>query len=151
MALLDKSSIPEVARHIRSLKDVTLLQLTVNPSYKPSSKADAYNDTQASQYACPVTGLEMSGRYGYVLERKRECVLCVCMSERERFICVVVFACRFVYLKGCGCVISERALKEVPSTTCHKVRMCVCVCVCVCMFTCACVCVCVCVLCACVW
>ena len=53
----------------------------------------------------------------------------MCMSERERFICVVVFECRFVYLKGCGCVISEKALKEVPSKACHKVRMCVCVCV----------------------
>ena len=70
MALLDKSSIPEVARHIRSLKDVTLLQLTVNPSFKPSSKADAYNDTHTSQYVCPVAGLEMSGRYRYCLPRE---------------------------------------------------------------------------------
>lgn len=90
MALLDKSNIPEVARHIRSLKDVTVLQLTLNPSYKPTSNAGAYNDTQTAQHACPVTGLEMSGRY------------------------------KFVYLRGCGCVISEKALKEVPSKTCHK-------------------------------
>jgi hypothetical protein len=90
MALLDKSNMPEVARHIRSLKDVTVLQLTLNPSYKPSDKADTYNDTQTSEFACPVTALEMSGRY------------------------------RFVYLRGCGCVISEKALKEVPSLTCHK-------------------------------
>jgi hypothetical protein len=90
LALLDKPSIPEVARHVRSLKDVTVLQLSVNSSYKPSSKADTYNDTQTSQYVCPVTGLEMSGIY------------------------------RFVFLRGCGCVISEKALKEVPSETCHK-------------------------------
>lgn len=90
MALLDKSNMPEVARHIRSMKDVTVLQLTVNPSYKQSSKADTYNDTQTAQHSCPVTGLEMSGRY------------------------------RFVFLRGCGCVISERGLKEVPSDTCHK-------------------------------
>ena len=69
LALLDKSSIPEVARHIRSLKDVAVLQLTVNSSYKPSSKADTYNDTQTSQYVCPVTGLEMSGRYRFVTDR----------------------------------------------------------------------------------
>ena len=63
MALLDKSNMPEVARHIRSLKDVTVLQLTVNPSYKPTNAADTYNDTQTAPYACPVAGLEMSGRY----------------------------------------------------------------------------------------
>ena len=28
--------------------------------------------------------------------------------------------CRFVFLRTCGCVFSERALKEVPSETCHK-------------------------------
>lgn len=66
MALLDKSNMPEVGQHIRSLKDITVLQLTLNPSYKPSGKADAYNDVQAAQYVCPVTGLEMSGRYRWV-------------------------------------------------------------------------------------
>ena len=58
---------PEVARHIRSLKDVVSLSLTSNPSYVPNGeKADAYNDVQAAQYACPVSGLEMSGRYRFV-------------------------------------------------------------------------------------
>ena len=28
---------------------------------------------------------------------------------------------RFAFLRGCGCVLSEKALKEVPSETCHKV------------------------------
>ena len=31
--------------------------------------------------------------------------------------------CRFAFLRGCGCVLSERALKEVPSETCHKVKL----------------------------
>ena len=66
MALLDKSNIPEVASHIRNLKDVVELKLTVNPGYKPSDKADSYNDVQAAKYVCPVTGLEMSGRYRWV-------------------------------------------------------------------------------------
>ena len=67
MALLDKSNIPEVASHIRNLKDVVELKLTTNPGYKPSDKADGYNDVQAAQYVCPITGLEMSGRYRFVL------------------------------------------------------------------------------------
>ena len=66
MALLDKSNIPEVASHIRNLKDVVELKLTGNPGYNPSDKADGYNDVQAAQYVCPVTGLEMSGRYRYI-------------------------------------------------------------------------------------
>lgn len=76
MALLDKSNMPEVARHIRSMKDVTVLQLTVNPSYKQSSKADTYNDTQTAQHSCPVTGLEMSGRYRYI-----HCHVCSGISD----------------------------------------------------------------------
>lgn len=119
MALLDKSNMPEVARHIRSTKDVTVLQLTVNPSYKQGSKAGAY-DTQTAQYACPVAGLEMSGRYRYM------CVtLCVIgrtpQSLYRRRMLLMCLPFRFVFLRGCGCVISEKALKEVPSDTCHKV------------------------------
>lgn len=91
LSLLDKSAMPEVAQHIRSLKDIVPLALTANPSYKPNGeKADAYNDVQAARFVCPVTGLEMSGRY------------------------------RFAFLRGCGCVFSEKALKEVPSENCHK-------------------------------
>ena len=63
MALLDKASLPDVARHLRSLKDVTVLQLSLNPSFQPSAQATAHHDTLAAQYACPVTGLEMNGRY----------------------------------------------------------------------------------------
>lgn len=74
MALLDKSNIPEVASHIRNLKDVVELKLTVNPGYKPSDKADGYNDVQAAQYICPVTGLEMSGRYRCVYNLCSRCV-----------------------------------------------------------------------------
>ena len=75
MALLDKSNIPEVASHIRNLKDVVELKLTLNPGYKPSDKADGYNDVQAAQYVCPVTGLEMSGRYRCVCSKRGECVV----------------------------------------------------------------------------
>ena len=131
MALLDKSNIPEVASHIRNLKDVVELKLTVNPGYKPNDKADGYNDVQAAQYVCPVTGLEMSGRYRLV-----------CIPCDGRFVppphthththtntCTHTLICthhshtlvRFAFFRGCGCVLSEKALKEVPSETCHKV------------------------------
>jgi hypothetical protein len=87
MALLDKDNIPEIVRHVRSLKDVTEIKLTPNPSYQPSEKN---NDDQSSQYICPISNLEMNGHHP------------------------------FIYLRGCGCVLSDKALKEVPSDTCHK-------------------------------
>ncbi|XP_065889306.1 replication termination factor 2-like [Dysidea avara] len=88
LALLDKSNLPDLAKHIRSLKDVRELSLTANPSHKEQRNADTCTDT--APYICPVTGLEMSGRY------------------------------RFSYLRTCGCVVSERALKEAPSESCYK-------------------------------
>ena len=115
MALLDKSNIPEVASHIRNLKDVVELKLTVNPGYKPSDKADGYNDVQAAQYVCPVTGLEMSGRYRCIK------ILMWRVYGKGSFH-VSHLPYRFTFLRGCGCVLSERALKEVPSETCHKVN-----------------------------
>ncbi|KAF6027836.1 RTFDC1 [Bugula neritina] len=47
-------------------------------------------DSSSSDFVCPVTGLEMNGKH------------------------------RFVCIWQCGCVVSERALKEVPSTACYK-------------------------------
>jgi len=91
--LLDKSSVTtDIASHIRSLKDVKELNLTINPAFEQKSMehADSYLDFQASQFICPVVGIEMNGRY------------------------------KFCFLWKCGCVFSERALKEVPSTVCNK-------------------------------
>lgn len=88
--LLDKSSVTSnVAKHIRSLKDVKELNLTANSTFK-KDQADGGLDFQASRYICPVVGIEMNGRH------------------------------RFCFLWRCGCVFSERALKEVPTSACHK-------------------------------
>ena len=73
------------------LQDVVQLRLTPNPSYKLIMKGDSYNDVQSAQYVCPVSGLEMSGIY------------------------------RFAFLRSCGCVFAEKALKEVRSENCHLV------------------------------
>ncbi|KAJ7392394.1 Protein RTF2 [Desmophyllum pertusum] len=92
--LLDKSSVTsDVASHIRSLKDVKELKLSINPAFEHKStveQADSYLDFQACRFICPVVGIEMNGRY------------------------------KFCFLWKCGCVFSERALKEVPSTVCNK-------------------------------
>ncbi|PSN36562.1 Protein RTF2 [Blattella germanica] len=81
--LLDKTNLPETSQHIKNLKDIRDLNLTPNPSYKPSAeKGDAYVDRQTAAYICPVIGLEMNGKF------------------------------RFIFLWKCGCVMSERALKE---------------------------------------
>ncbi|GLH07243.1 Uncharacterized protein GBIM_12753 [Gryllus bimaculatus] len=89
--LLDRSSLPEVAQHIKNLKDVKELKLTPNPAFKNSAeKGDAYIDRQCSPYICPVIGLEMNGKF------------------------------KFVFSWSCGCVVSERALKEIQTKVCHK-------------------------------
>lgn len=92
--LLDKASATsDIAKHIRNLKDVKELKLTENPAFEEELKgerADAYQDFQACRYICPVVGIEMNGRY------------------------------KFCFLWKCGCVFSERALKEVKSSVCHK-------------------------------
>ncbi|XP_067002928.1 replication termination factor 2 [Anabrus simplex] len=90
-ALLDKTNLPETAQHIKNLKDIRELKLTPNPAFKPSAeKGDAYIDRQTAPYICPVIGLEMNGKF------------------------------RFAFLWSCGCVVSERALKEVKTQVCHK-------------------------------
>ena len=90
--LIDKSSVTtDIASHIRSLKDVKELNLTSNPAFeqKAMEHADSYLDFQASPFICPVVGIEMNGRY------------------------------KFCFLWKCGCVFSEKALKEVPTTVCN--------------------------------
>ncbi|XP_030839317.1 replication termination factor 2 isoform X1 [Strongylocentrotus purpuratus] len=89
--LLDKSK-SESALHIKSLKDVKQLVLTDNPAYQgqKGEKGDGYVDTHTAPYICPVTGLEMNGKY------------------------------RFCFIWHCGCVVSEKAFKEVKSDVCHK-------------------------------
>ncbi|KAM6053789.1 replication termination factor 2 isoform 1-T1 [Chlamydotis macqueenii] len=94
--LLDKSADKtpmEAASHIKSIKNVTELNLADNPAWsgdKECIKGDKYDDFQSARFICPVVGLEMNGRH------------------------------RFCFLRNCGCVFSERALKEIKSEVCHK-------------------------------
>lgn len=90
--LLDRNTLPESAVHIKNLKDVRNLNLTPNPVFdgNKAEKGDGYTDGGKSPYICPVIGLEMNGKY------------------------------KFCFLWSCGCVMSERALKEVKSMSCHK-------------------------------
>jgi len=78
-ALLSKT-LDSAFSHIRTLKDLTEIKFTPNPAYTP--------DSEVSPYICPVTMMEVGGRY------------------------------RFVAIPECGCVISQRAFREVPSTEC---------------------------------
>ncbi|UYV70676.1 RTFDC1 [Cordylochernes scorpioides] len=88
--LLSKEKNQEVVKHIRNLKDVKALKLTTNPNFqnKQADKGDQYVDHQTSPYICPIIGLEMNGNY------------------------------KFNCIWKCGCVLSERALKEIKSETC---------------------------------
>lgn len=90
--LLTKAEIPvESASHIRQLKDVTELNLTDNPAFKDvESNGAEYVDHAVSPYVCPTSCLEMNGAY------------------------------KFMFNRRCGCVFSERALKNVKTEKCLK-------------------------------
>ncbi|KAM5304011.1 replication termination factor 2 [Glossophaga mutica] len=93
--LLDKSSekaLGKAASHIKSIKNVTELRLSDNPAWegdRGNTKGDKHDDLQRARFICPVVGLEMNGRH------------------------------RFCFLRCCGCVFSERALKEIKAEVCH--------------------------------
>ncbi|KAJ8931503.1 hypothetical protein NQ314_015576 [Rhamnusium bicolor] len=90
-ALLDRSTLPQSCKHIKSLKDVKDLKLTINPEFSnDDGKKEGALDHRAAPYICPVLGLEMNGKF------------------------------RFVAVWSCGCVFSERALKEIGTNNCHK-------------------------------
>lgn len=89
--LLSKSK-PDVAAHIRTMKDIVELQLTSKSRVHTvvAAKAETYVDVYDAEFVCPVVGIEMSGRH------------------------------KFVYLAKCGCVMSERAMREVSGSQCHR-------------------------------
>ncbi|CAH0387218.1 unnamed protein product [Bemisia tabaci] len=88
-ALLDRTLLPDTARHVKSIKDVKELKLTPNPSFSAKAeKGDGYVDRQCSEYICPTIGLEMNGKF------------------------------KFCFLWTCGCVMSERALKQIKDKNC---------------------------------
>jgi len=81
----DRSQAPVYTTHIKNLKDVVELDLILNPAYE-ARRHDAvgdgmYEDRLISMFMCPVTGLEMNGRF------------------------------RFVFSYSSGKVVSERAVK----------------------------------------
>lgn len=87
--LLDKEKeMPDACKHIKSLKDIKNLVLTPNPAYTDADKTEGLLDVRSAPYICKLIGLEMTGKF------------------------------RFVALWTCGCVFSERALKEIGSKIC---------------------------------
>ncbi|KAJ3602856.1 hypothetical protein NHX12_030601 [Muraenolepis orangiensis] len=94
--LLDKTAERpnlEVVTHIRGMKDIKELNLTDNPAWEGEGRTiqgDRYEELHCAMFICPVVGLEMNGKH------------------------------RFSYLQTCGCVFSDRALKEVKTEICHK-------------------------------
>ena len=82
----------DVASHIRNLNDSKALKLTKKSSGAAkceSDKADTFVDTNEAEFVCPVVGLDMSGSH------------------------------KFSFIWGCGCVLSDRAMREAPSKSCH--------------------------------
>jgi len=65
----DRTNAPANTEHMEKLKDVVELQLIDNPAFDASKHAvgdGLYNDALISPWICPVTGLEMNGRFKFV-------------------------------------------------------------------------------------
>lgn len=65
----DRTNAPANTEHIEKLKDVVELQLTPNPAYDAAKQAVGdfgYSDLLISPWICPITGLEMNGRFKFV-------------------------------------------------------------------------------------
>jgi len=65
----DRSAAPARTEHLEKLKDIVELKLTPNPAYndKRASVGDGmYVDRLVSPWICPITGLEMNGRFKFV-------------------------------------------------------------------------------------
>ena len=85
LAALMARSLPAALGHVSSLRHLIDLRLARNPNYAGQSAASAadFQPGNGAEWTCPVTGLELNGRY------------------------------RFVALRRTGHVVSEKALKEV--------------------------------------
>ncbi|KAH8419335.1 hypothetical protein KR222_005664 [Zaprionus bogoriensis] len=92
--LLEKEKMPDTSAHVRSMKDIKTLQLTPNPAFTDEDKTEGLLDTRHAPYICKLIGLEMSGKF------------------------------RFVALWTCGCVMSERALKQIKGSTANTCPLC---------------------------
>jgi len=65
----DRTNAPANTEHIEKLKDIVELQLTPNPAYDASKQSvgdGMYNDALIAPWICPITGLEMNGRFKFV-------------------------------------------------------------------------------------
>jgi len=65
----DRTNAPANTEHIEKLKDIVELQLTPNPAYNASKQSvgdGMYNDALIAPWICPITGLEMNGRFKFV-------------------------------------------------------------------------------------
>jgi hypothetical protein len=65
----DRSQAPSWIDHIQKMKDVVELELTPNPSYtlkrKDATGDNMYEDKLCAMFMCPITGLEMNGKFHF--------------------------------------------------------------------------------------
>jgi len=82
--LLDRTKFEHGPTYIKKLKDIKEIQLKENQSFKPNNNdlGTEYLDVYSSPFICPISFVEMNGKY------------------------------KFCAIWTCGCVISDRALRS---------------------------------------
>ncbi|CAF0989615.1 unnamed protein product [Rotaria magnacalcarata] len=90
--LLDRMQFEHGPSYVKKMKDVRELQLTESPEFKSNHNdlGNEYLDVYSSPFICPLTGLEMNGKY------------------------------KFCAIWTCGCVLSERALRSINNNSNEK-------------------------------
>ncbi|CAF2517584.1 unnamed protein product [Rotaria sp. Silwood2] len=94
--LLDRMQFEHGPSYIKKMKDIKELQLTENSAFKSNHNdlGNEYLDVYSSPFICPLTGLEMNGKY------------------------------KFCAIWTCGCVLSDRALRSVNNHTANEKLSC---------------------------
>lgn len=65
------------------MHELKLTENTATSSKESAEKGDAYVDRATSRFICPITGLEMSGRYRFALSYSDVCHYAYSMEPWE--------------------------------------------------------------------
>lgn len=118
--------------HVKSLRDVRELKLTPRQQNSTAAKSSESGSKvsqgssiadMTAQFICPISGLEMNGIYPYARNPMWSAIVKSPTSTRRgEYILVLCLFNRFVFLWGCGCVLSKRALFALSSDATSRAK-----------------------------
>lgn len=116
--------------HVKSLRDVRELKLTPRQQNSTAAKSSESGSKvsqgssiadMTAQFICPISGLEMNGIYPYARNPMWSSIV-KCPTSTRRGEYILCLFNRFVFLWGCGCVLSKRALFALSSDAINRAK-----------------------------